>query len=178
MRKVLFILGQLSDDDVTWLAEAGKRERVASGTVLIREGEPLSSLYILLDGHLVVSVEGLGEVARLGSGEIVGEMSFVESSPPAASVTALDGSLVLRVPSRVLQDKIDADPLFGRRFYKALAIFLSARLRGTVKRLGFGETGELDDSREMDNELDLGVLDRLHLAGARFDRLLKRLSDG
>ncbi|CAK0740139.1 hypothetical protein CCP3SC15_1080012 [Gammaproteobacteria bacterium] len=38
MRKVLFILGQLSDTDVDWLANNGKRERIAKGVVLIRSG--------------------------------------------------------------------------------------------------------------------------------------------
>jgi hypothetical protein len=34
-----------------------------------------------------------------------------------------------------------------------------------VSRLGFGKAGELDDE-EMEGELDLEVLDKVHLAGA------------
>ena len=39
MRKVLFILGQLSDADSEWLATAGQLVRIAANAELIREGE-------------------------------------------------------------------------------------------------------------------------------------------
>ncbi|MBZ5604300.1 MAG: cyclic nucleotide-binding domain-containing protein [Acidobacteriia bacterium] len=56
--------------------------------MLIREGQPIEWLYILLDGRLVVSLGSGQQVAVLDSGEIVGEISFVDSRPPNASVTA------------------------------------------------------------------------------------------
>ena len=175
MRKVLFILGQLSDDDVEWLAKSGTREQVADSTWVIEEGKPVSSLYLLLDGHMSVTVKGVGEIARLGSGDILGEMSFIDHSPPAASVKALGSCRLLRLPRQMLDDHIARNPLFAAHFYKAIATFLSDRLRGTVSRLGFGIDGALQDEM-MQDELDLSVLDNVHLAGARFDRLLKRLN--
>jgi len=39
-------------------------------------------------------------VAQLMSGEVIGEMSFVDSYPPSASVQALERSAVLAVPRR------------------------------------------------------------------------------
>ena len=58
-----------------------------------------------------------------------------------------------------------------------MAVFLSGRMRGTVQKLGYGSdsTDELDEEVEAEGELDLDVLDKVHLAGARFDRMLKRL---
>ena len=38
MRKVLYILGQLSDSDVDWLARSGKRVKHAKGAELIKFG--------------------------------------------------------------------------------------------------------------------------------------------
>ena len=65
MRKVLFIFGQLSDADVDWLATQGKRSRLPRGTVLIREGVPVDTLYIVLEGELAVVSERTGrEIAR------------------------------------------------------------------------------------------------------------------
>jgi CRP-like cAMP-binding protein len=175
MRKVLFILGQLTDQDVEWIAGTGSRIDIAGGATLIEQGKAVGDLYIVLDGSLSVAVSGVGEITRIGSGEIVGEMSFVDQRPPSASVTALGPCRLLRLPRATLDSKIAGDPPFAARFYKALATFLSDRLRGTVSRLGFGKTGELDDE-EMEGELDLEVLDKVHLAGARFDRMLKRLN--
>ena len=80
MKKVLFILGILSDADIEWILNNGVREKINPGKVLIHEGEPISSIYIVLDGIFSVTVAGLGhkEVAQLGVGEMIGEISFVQ----------------------------------------------------------------------------------------------------
>ena len=82
MRKALFILGQLSDGDVEWLAQHGERRRLADGETIVREGHALEALFITLDGRLRVTIGGGEEVAQLGAGEVVGEIAFVDSAPP------------------------------------------------------------------------------------------------
>jgi hypothetical protein len=64
---------------------------------------------------------------------------------------------------------------FAAHFYKAIAIFLSDRLRKTIKHLGYGEPMALDDDALQPDELDENVLDNIYLAGGRFDRMLKTL---
>jgi bacteriocin-type transport-associated protein len=177
MRKVLFILGQLSDDDVEWLSKAGQRQRIPAGTTLITEGKAIDSMYILLDGRMAVSLKGIGTVATLATGEVMGEMSLIDSRPPSASVSAESDSVVFAISRAALNGKLESDISFAARFYKAIATFLSDRLRGTVQRLGYGDKGvSLDEDTELDGELDLNVLDNVHLAGARFERMLKKLT--
>ena len=79
---------------------------------------------------------------------------------------------VLAIDKSVLQAKLDGDTGFASRFYRAIAIFLSERMRTTVGRLGYG-----DDSAGAveEDELDANILDTVHLAGARFERLLQKL---
>jgi bacteriocin-type transport-associated protein len=175
MRKVLFILGQLSDDDVDWMARSGQRQNIAAGTVIIHQGQRVDSLYFVLDGQMTVEVKGIGTVAKLTTGEVVGEMSLIDARPPSASVRAESACKVLALPKDVLQAKLHTDVGFAARFYKAIATFLSDRLRGTVQRLGYHGEASLDDDVELDGELDLNVLDNVHLAGQRFDRLMKAL---
>ena len=175
MRKVLFIMGQLDDHDVQWLADNGTRKRFPVGAELVQEGKPNQHLYIILDGHAVVRVKGIGEVARLGAGEMIGEMSLVDAAPPSASVAALEDLLVLEVEYAQLRAKVEADSGFGLRLYRAIAIFLADRLRGTTKRLGFGDDTGLVEDVIQEGELDMNVLDTIHLAGTRFDMLLKTL---
>lgn len=177
MKKVLFILGELSDSDVDWFVAVGSRETVVPGRVLIREASAIDGIYVILEGRFAVSVAALQdqEVAQLGCGEIVGEMSLVEQRPPSATVTALEPGLVLAVPRREIERKLDEDTAFAARFYRALAVFLSDRLRSTVSRLGYGESGPMDQDAEYEDELDMSVLDKAALAGARFDWLLKRM---
>jgi bacteriocin-type transport-associated protein len=177
MRKVLYILGQLSDDDTEWMIAAGAPRHLAAGTTLIREGQPVDALYIVLEGTLVVSSAALGgqEIARLGVGEIIGEISFVDARPPSATVTAVDDATVFVLDRARLHARLEEDAGFAARFYRAVAVFLADRLRNTVARLGYGAGRDLDESAEYEGELDFGVLDNVHLAGARFDRMLKRL---
>ena len=174
MRKVLFILGQLTDSDVDWLTTAGRKERVPAGKVLIQEHKKIEKLYIVLEGLLSVTDAHLGgrEIARLEAGEIVGEMSFVSADLPVATVTALQDTQVLSLPTASLSVKLEQDPGFAARFYRAIAVFLSDRLRATVGTLGYGEVQPPEDL----DKLDENVLDNVHLAGARFERMLKKLT--
>ncbi len=173
MRKVLYILGQLSDSDVDWLARSGKRIKEVKGAQLITAGVALSKVYIVLDGELSVQTNKGFELARVSSGEILGEMSLVDSRPPSASVVVLQDAFLLLLDKTVLQEKLDSDTGFSSRFYRAIAIFLSERMRSTVGRMGYGDPSE---AAPVDtDELDENVLDSVHLAGARFERLLKKL---
>ncbi len=177
MRKVLYILGELSDDDVEWLIANGSKVCLRATEVLIQQGAPITTLYLVLDGQLSVCTAPAGretEIARLESGEIVGEMSFVDSRPPSATVKAISDSVVLAIPRQVLVTKLQEDTGFASRFYHALAIFLADRLRGMVSLFGYG-IERLPVEETDAEELDPTVLDSVYLAGSRFDRLLKQL---
>lgn len=174
MKRVVFILGVLEDEDVDWLISAGLRQELAPGDVLIREGEPCNHIYLILDGCLQVSVMALNEqpIAQLASGEVVGEMSFVDGQPPSATVSALEPSIVLAVPGEQVRHKLFQDIWFASRFYRALAILLSSRLRSTVKHLQ-GEHWRpvaLAEDTGIDEMEDL-----LSMGSIRFDWMLKRL---
>lgn len=163
MRKALYILSDLADDDIIWMAREGEVRRIGSGESLIQAGVPVTHLYFVVEGGLEVTSRAGARLADLGLGEVVGEMSFVEKRLPSASVTALDPVQVLAVPREALLTAFETDAGFAARFYRALAIFLSDRLRSATAE------GAADD------ELDEGLLDTLHQAGDRFVRLLNLL---
>lgn len=176
MRKALYILGQLNDSDVQWLAANGARRKLGKGQVIIREGAPVDSLFITLSGLLAVSLRNGQEVARLGAGELVGEIAFVDSAPPSATVAALAEAVVLEIRKEKLQARLAQDSEFAARFYRALAVFLADRLRATTRRLGYGKSGDLDNEGMLEDELDGTVLDSVSEAGERFRRLLRALA--
>jgi bacteriocin-type transport-associated protein len=180
MRRVLYLLGQLSDLDVEWLISKGRKERIAKGAVLIQQQRPIDTLYIVLEGTLGVSIttRDTPQLIKLGCGEVVGEMSFVDSRPPSATVSALMDSIVLAISRDELMQRLEQAPDFAARFYRAIAVFLSHRLRATVQQLGWGKSQPLDEDAEYEGELDPSVLDNVHLAGSRFDRVLQRLLTG
>ncbi len=167
MKKVLFILSELVDADIDWIVSIGTRQAIPPNTVLIQEGQSVNTLYILLDGELSVSTKTLGgrEIARLGQGEIVGEMSFVDSRPPSATVRAAQASQVFAIPQTDLAEKLDRDVGFASRFYRAMAMFLSNRLRSTV-----GQLGDAGETLSETNEIN-------QTAQTRLAMLLKRLKE-
>lgn len=171
MRKALYFLGILSDSDIDWLIAAGKRLEIGAGVKLIDEGVPLDSVFLVIDGVFLVTTAALGtrEVARLLSGEVMGEMSFVDNAPPSATVRASERSFVLAIPRRRLNAKLAEDDGFAARFYRALAMFLADRLRSTVA--SFGNSAAAESQKEIDAE----ALDNVAIAGARFDWIQKRL---
>ena len=177
MRKILFIFGVLRDADVDWMVQAGARRSLGAGDVLIHEGKAIDSIILLLSGKMAVSIDGIGEVARLASGDFIGEMSLVDSAPPSATVTAKTDCTALFLDKQRLQRKLTEDVGFASRFYRALAIVLSDRLRATEKRMAYGQDQDLkDESVRLKDELDIGVLDQVSMAGDRFDRLLKSVA--
>ena len=170
MKKVLYILGELDDDDAEWLAQSGTHRKIPAGEVLIHEGRDIDEVFFVTQGTFSVSTEGAEqEVARVGAGEVLGEISFVDRHPPTATVTAVENSGVLSVSREALTEKIAADPAFAGRFYKAVAVFLAERLRSTLRQLGSG-TLEADTT-----ELDLTALESVSKAGVRFERILQKL---
>lgn len=172
MRKALFVMGILDDEDVEWIASHGQSLAIEKEEVLIREGQPVDALFFLLEGSLTVSTGGK-DVAVLYTGEIVGEISFVDSRPPSATVRAAQPSRVLAIPRELLKSRLSTDPWFASRFFRALATFLADRLRTTTSRLGYGNAPEQTPRDE--DEINLDMMDSVSLAAVRFDKFLKRL---
>ncbi|MEM8791745.1 MAG: cyclic nucleotide-binding domain-containing protein [Pseudomonadota bacterium] len=164
MRKALYILGDLDDSDLIWLAGAGTVIEPAAGTELIAAGKAISDLYILTSGESEVVTPGGIQIATLGVGDVVGEMSFVEKRSPSLTVRAISDCRLLAVPRAALLAEFSRNSGFAARFYRALAVFLSDRLRTT------SDTGD-----EVENELDEAILDNLHVAGGRMLRLIDLL---
>jgi len=173
VRKVLFIFSVLSDADVEWLGRAGERVHLDPGTVLIPLGARVDYIYFVLEGQLAIRTMAGAVIAHLAAGEIIGEMSLVDPAPTAVAVEVAAEATLLRIPDSVVREKLASDLGFASRFYRALCVFLADRLRQSTQRMGYGAATEDAHSKD---ELTDDLLDNVHLAGARFDRMLKQLA--
>ena len=99
-------MGILDDTDVQWLASNGSKSVFAAGEVLIRQGMPMERLYIVLDGRLLVELGSGVQLVTLKPGEVIGEISFVDSRPPLASLVAQVPTVVLGIEKAVLKKKL------------------------------------------------------------------------
>lgn len=176
MRRVLYILSQLADEDIDWLVSVGEKIELPAGESIIREGVSIDAMYIVLAGRFSVVVgRQQQKLADLAAGEMVGEISLIDSRPPTATVTATEPSVVLCVHQSAVNARLRTNQAFASRLYKAIAVFLAQRLRSTVMSLGYADSTSLDEQAEMQDEIDPELLDLLSLAGARFNHILDRL---
>lgn len=167
MTNSLIILGQLNDHDVEWLIENGINQTKSKGDVLIKQGITIEVIYIILKGDFdIIDDKSGNKLAKVGPGEILGEMSFIDANPPSATVVANEGAVVHAINKIKINEKIKSDLDFAVRFYKAIATLLSDRLRTAISKAS-GESEKAED-------LDLEVLDKVALAGSRFDTIVKR----
>ena len=81
MHEALAFLGELNDIDIEWILKSGYEQQVISNTVVIKEGEHPDNLYIVLSGLVRIHVSSCGDrqIAILGPGELLGEISFLEN---------------------------------------------------------------------------------------------------
>lgn len=176
LKKVLYFLGTLDDQDIDWMVRNGVKRSVPAGTRIIQEGQPTDFLFFILAGDFsVTSGRSRAEVARLNAGEILGEISFVDSRPPSATVTAATDSSIGVVAVDVLERKLQTDLSFASRFYKAIAVALADRLRArNLLGIKAAATPEADD----DMELPAHLLDTMSMAGTRFADMQRRAWGG
>ena len=171
MKRVLFLLGHLNDLDIEWMINNGSKAELQTGDRLIRKGETIENLYIILSGQLSIT-DGESEkyIALIGSGEIIGEMSFLESRPPSVSVIATQSSTIYSISRELMNSRLANNLEFKANFYYAISLFLSNRLRKTTSQLGYGSPDEADT-------IDENVLDGISQAGSRFGQILQKFSE-
>lgn len=91
------LLDALPRTAVCHLLNCLTRREIPAGKRFIKQGAPGTSMYIIQKGHCHVHVQSGDEehrVARMGPGDIVGEMAVLTGEPRTASVEAEAGLLV------------------------------------------------------------------------------------
>lgn len=115
-----------------------ERRSIAKGQVVIKEGDFGHQAYLIQSGEMVVylvSEDQEIEVARLGPGEIVGEMALVFDGPRTANVKAATEANLIVISRTMFEEKIrDSDPtiraivnMLSRRIVDANNVLLSKK---------------------------------------------------
>lgn len=130
MHRALTLLVDLNPSDADHLLSAGLEREVHREDVIIQGGEVSGSLYVILEG--VVSVESTPaghELARLGPGELLGEIAWLDGQPASSTVRAIEDGVLLELPFTELDRMIEANPRFGVTFQRAVGRCVAQRLR-------------------------------------------------
>ncbi|TAK25900.1 MAG: cyclic nucleotide-binding domain-containing protein [Myxococcaceae bacterium] len=95
------VFDALTDGEVDASCRFLRQRRFALGEALFREDDAGDSLFILLDGEVVVDIRGpRGEalrVGRLGPGDVLGEQACLDPARRSATVTAASDALALEL---------------------------------------------------------------------------------
>lgn len=102
--------------------------------ILLREGEHSNSMYWVQSGQLVVTKKRGAEEVILGhiySGELVGEISFLDQEPRSATVKAISDCELIQIPQETIDGIFKTQP----KWLEILVKTLAERLRKANARI-------------------------------------------
>lgn len=105
-------LNDLSDADLKKVLDGGRRFTLPPDWSLIWEGTTADKAYLIVDGEVSVRKHG-EEIARLGPGDVIGEMGVVQHRLRSASVVSLTPLDVVHFTAEGLQQVAERVPAFG-----------------------------------------------------------------
>ncbi len=125
----------LTSDDERLLAEHAEAQRFERNERILEEGAHRAALFVIVSGGARVERAHFGRgvsYARLGPGDVFGEVSFLDAAPASASIIADDDLVEIAVVDGPrLYSLLASVPGFSVRFYQSLAATLAQRLRET-----------------------------------------------
>jgi CRP-like cAMP-binding protein len=102
------------------IAEIARQVDLPRGTVLIREGEPGSQFYVILDGTVEVEQNGR-KLPKRGDDSFFGEISLLMRYPTTATVTATSSVHALAIAPAGFRRLLNEYPGIQSRVLLALA---------------------------------------------------------
>jgi cAMP-dependent protein kinase regulator len=127
----------LTDEERAALVKEMDLEQHREGDIIISEGEPGSSMYLISSGEVKVYTRGAGGtggsvyLAKLGEGDFFGEVSVLTGKPRTATITASQPTELLRLDKEKLDNALAKLP--GIR--KVLDDFYKKRAKHTVEAM-------------------------------------------
>jgi CRP-like cAMP-binding protein len=134
-------VGFLSDvptEHREFLACFGKFLRPQSGDILIEEGDPQESLYLILSGtlHIVASAnERPVLLAAFGEGDSIGEINLFDPATASATAVVRNAGLIWSLSREELEAFLAADPAAGISVMKGLLRMVAKRIRSMNEKL-------------------------------------------
>jgi CRP/FNR family cyclic AMP-dependent transcriptional regulator len=130
--KKIFLFKDVSDAVLKLVAEAAEEVTFTAGEPVGSETEPARALYLIRNGSVRASREGLPSPVTIGTGQSFGQVSLLDGGPLGMSVVAAErvDAIALR-PAR-LAEKLAGHPEAGFELFRAVARSLASRLRQAV----------------------------------------------
>ena len=140
LRKVLILFAELDDQDINLLGHIGSLRRIQPGDILLQQGHPVPSIFLILAGEAEIFVEISGVNKQVGSsrrGELLGELTLLtnEVQGATATVRSAGGMELLEINKTDLNQALKNNPSFGERFYRSLRVVQRSRANCSLANL-------------------------------------------
>jgi len=133
----------LSEEERNALIKEMDLEQHDQGDIVITEGDPGSSMYVIASGEVKVYTRAAGGsgasvyLAKLGEGDFFGEVSVLTGKPRTATITASQRTELLRLDKEKLDTALSRFPGIRKvldDFYKRRAAHTVEAMIETLKR--------------------------------------------
>jgi CRP-like cAMP-binding protein len=124
----------LDDSQIARLLVAGRFNDIAKGTTITEENKTLETLYFICAGHVNVTVAGR-KIARLETGNFVGEIAFLTEKPATATVVAEDNVRALVFERAELNELFRNDAQVAGLIYQLLGRELANKIKESNIRI-------------------------------------------
>jgi CRP-like cAMP-binding protein len=142
------LFSMLPREDLATLAGRARKLRFASGTTIVRQGEPGASLFVVMEGIVAIAAAAPGgerAIDTLGPGAMFGELALLTGAPRSATVRAQAETVLFEI------GREDLVPVLQRRpeLAQALGRVLAERQDALGRRLAADPAATLSpDERE------------------------------
>lgn len=128
------LFADLSEEDLERLYRMADTVSIPAGELVLQEGDPGDSLFVVLDGELEVTKRHGGRDVLLAvykAGQFFGEMALLKQAPRSASVRTLRESRLLLISQAAFQTLLSCSPSAPLKILRTV----TSRLRSTESML-------------------------------------------
>ncbi len=140
----LDIFEPLDEDSLRDLSALLELKDYSANKVVLREGEPGTSLYIVLEGRVAVVGKDGQTLSEMEEGSIFGEMSLLSGEPTTTSVHSRESTRLASLSSKDFKHVLNKYPVLQVFFYRLLVerAQVNTMRSGTISS---GMTGNLSE---------------------------------
>ncbi|QPJ66507.1 MAG: cyclic nucleotide-binding domain-containing protein [Candidatus Nitrohelix vancouverensis] len=132
--KTVDLLNFFDHSTLTKLTQNCREHSLEAGETLFSEGSIENAMYLILSGELVI-IKGNKQIATLGPGFYLGEMSLIESKPRSASAKATQKTDLLEISEEHFNEYLASEPKALLSMMRTLSSRIRNDLDNAVKEM-------------------------------------------
>ena len=140
------IVVEMDDDDRRLLGGYGEFLPAQAGQTIITAGEDQPYLYLVISGllHVTIQIEGRTKlVARVESGETLGEVNAFDPEKASATVTAQEFTQIWKASKADIDEFVNAYPAAGASLLSGIITVMCRRIRNMNEKLADSQSMEI-----------------------------------